>query len=33
MFGKRFVNLGGTVVVGKDKPIELNEIATRLMHV
>jgi Xaa-Pro dipeptidase len=33
MFGKRFVNLGGTVVVGKDKPIELNDIATRLMRV
>ena len=33
MFGKRFVNLGGTVVVGEDKPIELNEIATRLMRV
>jgi hypothetical protein len=33
LFGKRFVNLGGTVVVGKDKPIELNRIATRLMRV
>jgi Xaa-Pro dipeptidase len=33
MFGKRFVNLGGTVAVGKDKPLELNKIATRLMHV
>jgi Xaa-Pro dipeptidase len=32
MFGRRYVNLGGTVVVGKDKPIELNQIATRLMH-
>jgi hypothetical protein len=32
MFGKRFVNLGGTVVVGRDKPIELNDIATRLMR-
>ena len=33
MFGKRFVNLGGTVVVGSDGPIELNRIATRLMRV
>ena len=33
MLGKRFVNLGGTVVVGKDEPIELNTIATRLMRV
>jgi Xaa-Pro aminopeptidase len=33
MFGKRFVNLGGTVAVVKDKPLELNKIATRLMYV
>ena len=33
MFGKRFVNLAGTVVVGKDGPIELNEISIRLMRV
>ena len=33
MFGKRLVNLGGTVVVGKDDPMELNEMATRLMRV
>jgi Xaa-Pro dipeptidase len=33
MFGKRFVNLGGTVVVGKEGPIELNRIATRFMRV
>ncbi len=33
MFDKRFVDLGGTVAVGKDKPLELNTIATRLMRV
>lgn len=33
MAGKRFVNLGGTVAVGEDKPLELKKIATRLMHV
>lgn len=33
MFGKRFINLGGTVVVGKGEPIELNRISTRLMRV
>ncbi|MGD8377655.1 MAG: M24 family metallopeptidase [Acidobacteriota bacterium] len=32
LLGRRFVNLGGTVVVGDDGAIELNEIATRLMR-
>jgi Xaa-Pro aminopeptidase len=31
-FGGHVVNLGGTVVVGDDGPIELNRVATRLMH-
>lgn len=33
MFGRRYVNLGGTVVVGEDEPIELNSITTRMMRV
>lgn len=33
MFGKRYVNLGGTVVAGEDKPIELNSITTQMMRV
>jgi Xaa-Pro aminopeptidase len=33
MFGKRFVNLGGTVVVGEDSAIELNSITTHMMRV
>jgi Xaa-Pro aminopeptidase len=32
MFGRRYVNLGGTVVVGKDRSVELNQIATRMMR-
>jgi Xaa-Pro dipeptidase len=32
MLGRRFVNLGGTVVVGDRGAIELNEISTRLMR-
>ena len=32
-FGKHLVNIGGTVVVGQDRPLELNQISTRLMHV
>lgn len=31
--GKRVVNLGGTVVVGEDEPLELNRVSTRLMRV
>jgi hypothetical protein len=31
-FGRRAVNVGGTVVIGEDRPLELNAIATRLMH-
>lgn len=31
-FGRRAVNVGGTVVIGEDRPLELNQIATRLMH-
>jgi Xaa-Pro dipeptidase len=30
---KRVVNLGGTVVVGEDEPLELNHVSTWLMHV
>lgn len=33
LIGRRFVNLGGTVVVGEGDPIELNEISTRMMRV
>ncbi len=33
LFGRRFVNLGGTVVCGEDKPIELNSITTHMMRV
>jgi Xaa-Pro aminopeptidase len=33
MFGKRFVNVGGTVVVDRDGPEPLNQLATRLMRV
>jgi Xaa-Pro aminopeptidase len=33
MFGRRFVNLGGTVVVGEDKAIELNSVTTHMMRV
>ena len=33
MFDRRYVNVGGTVVVGKERPIELNQIATRMMRV
>lgn len=32
LLGRRFVNLGGTVVVGDRGAIELNDIATRLMR-
>ncbi|MGD8415585.1 MAG: M24 family metallopeptidase [Pseudomonadales bacterium] len=32
LLGRRFVNLGGTVVVGDRGAIELNEVATRLMR-
>ena len=31
--GRRVVNLGGTVVVGEDRGIELNDNSTRLMRV
>jgi Xaa-Pro dipeptidase len=31
-FDRRMVNLGGTVVVGEDTPLELNRIATRMMR-
>ena len=33
MFGRRFANLGGTVVVGDDGAIELNSVATHMMRV
>jgi hypothetical protein len=33
MFGSRFVNLGGTVVVGDDQPVELGQLTARLMRV
>jgi hypothetical protein len=32
MFGTRYVNLGGTVLVGEGEALELNSISTRLMH-
>jgi Xaa-Pro dipeptidase len=32
LLGRRFVNLGGTVVVGDQGAIELNDISTRLMR-
>jgi Xaa-Pro dipeptidase len=32
IIGKRMVNLGGTVVLGPDGPIELSHLSTRLMH-
>jgi Xaa-Pro dipeptidase len=32
LFGRRFVNLGGTVIVGDEKPIALNELTTDLMR-
>jgi Xaa-Pro dipeptidase len=31
-FGRRAVNVGGTVVIGENEPIELNRVTTRLMH-
>ena len=33
MFGRRYVNLGGTVVCGEDKAIELNSVTTHMMRV
>jgi len=33
MFGRRFVNLGGTVVAGEDAGVELNQVTTRMMRV
>ena len=33
VIGKRMVNLGGTVVIGSNEPIELGHLSTRLMHV
>lgn len=33
LLGRRFVNLGGTVIVGETGAIELNEVSTRLMRV
>jgi Xaa-Pro aminopeptidase len=33
MFGRRFVNLGGTVVCGEEKAIELNSVTTHMMRV
>jgi hypothetical protein len=32
MSGHRYVNHSGTVVVGNDRAIELNQIATRMMR-
>ena len=31
-FGRHVVNLGGTVVVGEQNPIELDHISTNLMR-
>ncbi len=31
--GKHVVNLGGTVILGENGPIELNEVTTNLMHI
>jgi hypothetical protein len=31
-FGRRAVNVGGTVVIGEHEPLELNRVTTRLMH-
>ena len=31
-FGRRAVNVGGTVVVGEDRPLELNRVTTQLMR-
>lgn len=31
-FGRRAVNVGGTVIIGEHEPLELNHVATRLMH-
>jgi Xaa-Pro aminopeptidase len=33
MFGRRYVNLGGTVVAGEGKAIELNSVTTHMMRV
>jgi Xaa-Pro aminopeptidase len=33
MFGRRYVNLGGTVVVGEEGGVELNSVTTRMMRV
>jgi Xaa-Pro dipeptidase len=33
MFGRRYVNLGGTVVVGENEAIELNTVTTQMMRV
>jgi Xaa-Pro aminopeptidase len=33
MFGRRYVNLGGTVVVGENEAIELNSVTTQMMRV
>jgi hypothetical protein len=32
VFARRTANLGGTVVVGDDAPIELNPFTARLLH-
>jgi Xaa-Pro aminopeptidase len=32
VFGRRTANLGGTVIVGDDAPIELNPLTARLLH-
>ncbi|MGD8331741.1 MAG: aminopeptidase P family protein, partial [Acidobacteriota bacterium] len=33
MFDRRYVNLGGTVVCGEEKAVELSSITTHMMHV
>jgi Xaa-Pro aminopeptidase len=33
MFGRRYVNVGGTVVCGEDAPVELNNVTTHVMRV
>jgi hypothetical protein len=32
VFGGRAVNLGGTVIIGKDDPIELNPLTAQLLR-
>lgn len=32
MFGRRYANLGGTVVIGEAGAIELNKVTTHMMH-